>query len=132
MVLMAYLVVWVKIEYLVIFPQNGFLFAFLVFTSNLSTISFSCSRVKESDGSYFETFTALSWQRENWRMEAIQAAEARAEIQPVTEREIDPDDDMERPEDKEELYIDVLYTIANTVGAQVGQVSEFNRSASFN
>jgi BAI1-associated protein 3 len=66
-------------------------------------------------------------------MEAIQAAEARAEIHPVTERELDPDDEMERPEDKEELYIDVLYTIANTVGAQVGQVSEHNiPSASFN
>jgi BAI1-associated protein 3 len=56
-------------------------------------------------------------------MEAEQAAEARAEILPDTEREPDPDDDIERPNEKEQLYIDVLYTIANTVGAQVGQVS---------
>jgi hypothetical protein len=81
-------------------------------------------RVQESDGSYFESFTALSWKRENRRMSAIRAAEANAEKMPTDERENQKEEEGERWEHKEQLYIDVLYTIANTVGCQVpgGQV----------
>lgn len=88
---------------------------------------------QEADGSYFESFTALSWKRENRRLSAIRNAEARAEK--VPEQEFDPqaqqqqlqEDELERPDQKEQLYIDVLYTIANTVGAPApgGQVSFF-------
>lgn len=67
-------------------------------------------------------------------MSAIRNAEARAEK--IPEQEFDPqaqqqqlqEDELERPDQKEQLYIDVLYTIANTVGAPApgGQVSCFN------
>lgn len=39
----------------------------------------------ESDGSYFESFTALSWKRENRRILAVRTAESRAETVPVAE-----------------------------------------------
>lgn len=81
-------------------------------------------RVQETDGSYFESFTALSWKRDNRRFSAIRVSETRAETLPENEREQKPEDDIERPEQLEQLYVDVLYTVANTVGAPApgGQV----------
>lgn len=83
-----------------------------------------CS-VQESDGSFFESFTALSWKRENRRMSAVRAAEARAEALPIEEKDTIKEEEMENDNEKEQLYMDVLYTIANTVGCQVpgGQVN---------
>lgn len=90
--------------------------------------------VQESDGSYFESFTALSWKRENRRMSAIRSAEARAEIVPENEKEppgqgqvhVNEDDSFDNAEQREQLYLDVLHTITNTVGAPApgGQVSD--------
>ncbi|XP_035788394.1 BAI1-associated protein 3-like isoform X4 [Anopheles albimanus] len=77
----------------------------------------SSSGVQENDGSYFESFTALSWKNENRRMSAVRAVETRAEVLPENDSERQPDDDVERSEQKEHLYLDVLYAIANTVGA---------------
>uniref|UniRef100_A0A1B0DQY3 Uncharacterized protein n=1 Tax=Phlebotomus papatasi TaxID=29031 RepID=A0A1B0DQY3_PHLPP len=77
-------------------------------------------RVQETDGSYFESFTALAWKRENRRLSSMRAAEARAETLPENERdmrEAHADEEANRPEHREQLYVDVLYTIANTVGA---------------
>lgn len=101
----------------------GFIFKFFLFFYS----------VQESDGSYFESFTALSWKRENRRMSAIRAAEARAEILPENEKEppgqgqvhVNEDDAFDNPEQREQLYLDVLHTITNTVGAPApgGQVS---------
>lgn len=59
----------------------------------------------------------------------MRAAEARAEIIPDNEREPTTDDDqqpqqqLQHPEQREQLYVDVLYTIANTVGQPGSQVS---------
>lgn len=82
--------------------------------------------VQESDGSFFESFTALSWKRENRRMSAVRAAETRAEAMPLDEKESIREDEIESVEEKEQLYMDVLYTIANTVGCQQpgGQVCD--------
>uniref|UniRef100_A0A8W7P4S1 Uncharacterized protein n=1 Tax=Anopheles coluzzii TaxID=1518534 RepID=A0A8W7P4S1_ANOCL len=77
----------------------------------------SSSGVQENDGSYFESFTALSWKSENRRMSAVRAVETRAEILPENDNDRLLEDDIERSEQKEHLYLDVLYAIANTVGA---------------
>ncbi|XP_053675331.1 BAI1-associated protein 3 [Anopheles nili] len=77
----------------------------------------SSSGVQENDGSYFESFTALSWKNENRRMSAVRAVETRAEILPENDTDRLLEDDIERSEQKEHLYLDVLYAIANTVGA---------------
>uniref|UniRef100_A0A182IW05 Uncharacterized protein n=1 Tax=Anopheles atroparvus TaxID=41427 RepID=A0A182IW05_ANOAO len=84
----------------------------------------SSSGVQENDGSYFESFTALSWKNENRRMSAVRAVETRAEILPENDTDRLLEDDIERSEQKEHLYLDVLYAIANTVGAPApgGQV----------
>jgi BAI1-associated protein 3 len=82
--------------------------------------------VQESDGSFFESFTALSWKRENRRMSAVRAAETRAEQMPLAEKETTlKEDEIETVNEREQLYVDVLYTIANCVGCQQpgGQVS---------
>lgn len=73
--------------------------------------------MQESDGSYFECFTALSWKRENRRMSAVRIAEARAETVPESEKESNIFDGLDKPEQKEQLYLDVLYAISNSVGA---------------
>ena len=42
-------------------------------------------RVQETDGSFFESFTALSWKQENRRLMALQEVEGRAEDPPPSE-----------------------------------------------
>lgn len=75
--------------------------------------------VQESDASFFESFTALSWKRENRRMSAVRAAESRAEKVPIAEKEVVlKEDEIETVNEREQLYVDVLYTIANSVGCQ--------------
>lgn len=51
--------------------------------------------------------------------------ETRAEVLPESETDRLLEDDIERSEQKEHLYLDVLYAIANTVGAPApgGQVT---------
>lgn len=82
--------------------------------------------VQETDGSYFENFTSLGWKRENRRMSATRAAEARAEAHHENEREPPniAEDSIDKQEENEKLYMEVLQTIANTVGAPApgGQV----------
>lgn len=90
-----------------------------------SFLYLSTHSVQETDGSYFESFTALAWKRENRRMSAVRIAETRAETLPENERDPQADEEIaDSPEQKEQLYIDVLYTIANSVGAPApgGQV----------
>lgn len=58
-------------------------------------------------------------------MSSIRAAETRAESLPVDEKESIKEDEIETVNEREQLYMDVLYTIANAVGCQQpgGQVS---------
>lgn len=59
-------------------------------------------------------------------MSATRAAESRAEANPENERDPPaPEESIDRHDDKEKLYVEVLHTIANTVGAPApgGQVS---------
>lgn len=87
--------------------------------------------VQETDGSYFENFTSLGWKRENRRMSATRAAESRAEANPENERDPPaPEESIDRQDEKEKLYVEVLHTIANTVGAPApgGQVNCFTIS----
>lgn len=81
--------------------------------------------IQDTDGSYFESFTALSWKRDHRRYSAVRVSETRAETLPENERDQKLEDDIERPEEQEQLYVDLLYTIANTVGAPApgGQVN---------
>uniref|UniRef100_A0A182R467 Uncharacterized protein n=1 Tax=Anopheles funestus TaxID=62324 RepID=A0A182R467_ANOFN len=91
-----------------------------------SVVSANNNSVQENDGSYFESFTALSWKSENRRLSAVRAVETRAEILPENDNDRLLEDDIERSEQKEHLYLDVLYAIANTVGAPApgGQVGK--------
>lgn len=51
-------------------------------------------------------------------MSSIRAAETRAEAMPVDEKESIKEDEIETVNEREQLYMDVLYTIANSVGCQ--------------
>ncbi|XP_048487474.1 BAI1-associated protein 3 [Plutella xylostella] len=77
------------------------------------------SGVQDTDGSYFENFTAISWRQENRRLAALRLVEARAERAPP------PPADLGLPsvsahlshKEHEHLYNEVLYCIENAVGA---------------
>lgn len=81
--------------------------------------------IQDTDGSYFESFTSLSWKRDNRRLSAIRQAESRAEVLQQNDCDQFIDEEKMRADQKEQLYIEVLYTIANTVGAPApdGQVN---------
>jgi len=52
--------------------------------ASCNSFLFSCS-VQETDGSFFESFTALSWKQENRRLMAMQDIEGREEDPPPSE-----------------------------------------------
>ncbi|XP_029160484.1 BAI1-associated protein 3 isoform X4 [Nylanderia fulva] len=85
------------------------------------------SGVQETDGSFFESFTALSWKQENRRLVVLQEVEARAKEPPPPSRDPISSSHPYRLSKKEieQLYIEVLYTIANTVGASTGQYAHY-------
>ncbi|XP_015609061.1 BAI1-associated protein 3 isoform X2 [Cephus cinctus] len=86
------------------------------------------SGVQETDGSFFESFTALSWKQENRRLMVLQEVEARAEEAPPSSREMNLNTSQGyrlSKKEMEQLYIEVLYTIANTVGASTGQYAHY-------
>ncbi|KAL3275866.1 hypothetical protein HHI36_020605 [Cryptolaemus montrouzieri] len=76
-------------------------------------------RVQDIDGSYFESFTALAWKQENQRQSVLKNAELSASEPPPQEAElgITPIDYSIPQSEKDKLYVEMLYTIANTVGA---------------
>ncbi|CAM1322555.1 BAIAP3 (predicted), partial [Pycnogonum litorale] len=84
-------------------------------------------RVQEADGSFFESFTALSWKQENRRLQSIRKDEANREKPPPEETSID----VSIPEfrvgkrDKEQLYVEVLYTVKYKLGATTGSYSPY-------
>ncbi|XP_053606355.1 BAI1-associated protein 3 isoform X2 [Plodia interpunctella] len=77
------------------------------------------SGVQDTDGSYFESFTALSWRQENRRLAALRLAEARAERPPPAPHELGLPSVSAQLSHKEHehLYTEVLYCIENAVGA---------------
>ncbi|KAL6263237.1 hypothetical protein P5V15_006038, partial [Pogonomyrmex californicus] len=83
--------------------------------------------VQETDGSFFESFTALSWKQENRRLVVLQEVEARAKEPPPPSRDsnLTPQPYRFSKKEMEQLYIEVLYTIANTVGASTGQYAHY-------
>ncbi|XP_046745944.1 BAI1-associated protein 3 isoform X1 [Diprion similis] len=86
------------------------------------------SEVQETDGSFFESFTALSWKQENRRLMVLQEVEGRAEVPPPPSREQVLNSAQNyrlNKKEMEQLYIEVLYTIANTVGASTGQYAHY-------
>ncbi|KAG7211433.1 hypothetical protein KM043_010720 [Ampulex compressa] len=86
------------------------------------------SGVQETDGSFFESFTALSWKQENRRLVVLQEVEARAKEPPPPSRDTSLTSSQayrHTKKEMEQLYIEVLYTIANTVGASTGQYAHY-------
>lgn len=73
--------------------------------------------MQEIDGSYFESFTALAWKQENQRQSALKAAESVATEPPPPEIElgIAPIEYGLPQNEKDKLYVEMLYTIANAV-----------------
>ncbi|XP_032520325.2 BAI1-associated protein 3 [Danaus plexippus] len=98
------------------------------------------SGVQDTDGSYFESFTALSWRQENRRLAALRLAEARAERPPPAPHDLGLPSVSAQLSHKEHehLYTEVLYSIENAVGAPApdgqfgsykGEVIEYARRA---
>ncbi|XP_020709879.1 BAI1-associated protein 3 isoform X2 [Athalia rosae] len=86
------------------------------------------SGVQETDGSFFESFTALSWKQENRRLMVLPEVEGRAEVSPTPQRDQSLNNAQNyrlNKKEMEQLYIEVLYTIANTVGASTGQYAHY-------
>lgn len=83
-------------------------------------ILINCFSVQEIDGSYFESFTALAWKQENLRQSVLKTAEASASDPPPQEGElgITPIDYTAAQNERDKLYIEMLYTIANTVSVK--------------
>ncbi|XP_026316773.1 BAI1-associated protein 3 [Hyposmocoma kahamanoa] len=77
------------------------------------------SGVQDTDGSYFENFTALSWRHENRRLSALRLAEARSERPPPAPHDLGLPSVSAQLSHKEHehLYTEVLYCIENAVGA---------------
>lgn len=77
------------------------------------------SGVQDTDGSYFESFTALSWRQENRRLAALRLVEARAERPPPAPHDLGLPSASAQLSHKEHehLYTEVLYCIENAVGA---------------
>ncbi|XP_039285685.1 BAI1-associated protein 3 isoform X2 [Nilaparvata lugens] len=85
------------------------------------------SGVQETDGSFFESFTALSWKLENRRLLTMKDShhedqppppETSVGVKPPVSHRI-------HTKELEQLYIEVLYTITNKVGASSGQFSHY-------
>ncbi|XP_026676483.1 uncharacterized protein LOC103505354 [Diaphorina citri] len=84
------------------------------------------SGVQETDGSFFESYSALSWKLENRRLMAIH--EVAEDETPPSEVSVGiklPPPFRIQPKEMEALYIEVLYTITNKVGASSGQFSHY-------
>lgn len=77
-------------------------------------------RIQDIDGSYFESFTALAWKQENQRQTVMKEAEASISEAPPHESEfgITPIDHSLPQNEKDKLYVEMLYTIANAVSEE--------------
>ncbi|XP_064617037.1 BAI1-associated protein 3-like [Liolophura sinensis] len=78
--------------------------------------------VQESDGNFFESFTALSWKQENRRLRTATEDEKEASKPPPSELQFSPKPKSHILDKKEFelLYIEVLYTIKHKIGTTTG------------
>lgn len=76
-------------------------------------------RVQDTDGQYFESFTALAWKQENQRQTVLKAAETVAADPPPHEGDLGivAMDYTIHQNEKDKLYVEMLYTIANAVSS---------------
>ncbi|XP_072156728.1 BAI1-associated protein 3 isoform X1 [Bemisia tabaci] len=85
------------------------------------------SGVQETDGQFFEKYTSLIWKLENRRLMAIQ--DVAEEEKPIPDElvlgVIPPSPRRISSKELEQLYIEVLYTITNKVGASSGPYSYY-------
>lgn len=88
-----------------------------VLTSQSAYFFFIPLRVQEIDGSYFESFTSLAWKQQNLRQKILKDTEASISASPPSQNELGiASIDYSLPQnDKDKLYIEMLYTIANSV-----------------
>ncbi|XP_032788446.2 BAI1-associated protein 3 isoform X1 [Daphnia magna] len=75
------------------------------------------SGVQESDGSFFESYTALCWKQENRRLQVM-----REDDQPLVAQPSEGDGRIDSSQfisskEMEQLYVEVLYTIRHKLGA---------------
>ncbi|KAK6630946.1 hypothetical protein RUM44_003118 [Polyplax serrata] len=80
-------------------------------------------RVQETDGSFFESFTALTWKQENRRLLIHQDIEVKNDE--PTGPPGQPSEVKISARDLEHLYVEVLYTIKNKVGVSTGQYAHY-------
>ncbi|XP_077526538.1 BAI1-associated protein 3-like isoform X5 [Haemaphysalis longicornis] len=78
--------------------------------------------VQDSDGGFFEDFTALSWKQENRRLQASREDDADKEkpIPTETELGIAHQEYQINKKEWEELYVEVLYTVEHKLGCSGG------------
>ncbi|PVD39324.1 hypothetical protein C0Q70_01954 [Pomacea canaliculata] len=86
-------------------------------------------RVQESDGSFFENYTALAWRQENKRLRAASEGEKDADKPPPLEIQFAAKPKVHRLSKKEfeMLYIEVLYTVKHKIGATSGSHSPYQQ-----
>lgn len=74
-------------------------------------------RIQDVDGSYFELFTSLAWKQDSQRQNITQSVEKMAGDNPPSENDfqICPIDYSLPQSEKDKLYVEMLYTIANAV-----------------
>ncbi|XP_052791167.1 BAI1-associated protein 3-like isoform X2 [Mya arenaria] len=79
-------------------------------------------KVQESDGNFFENFTALSWRQENKRLRATNEDDRDTSKPPPLENQYAPKPSLHSPSKKEfeMLYVEVLYTIKHKIGITIG------------
>ncbi|XP_041363362.1 BAI1-associated protein 3-like [Gigantopelta aegis] len=83
--------------------------------------------VQESDGNFFESFTALAWRQENKRLRLASVDEKNAEKPTASELQFAAKTKTHQLSKKEFelLYIEVLYTIKHKIGTTASSHSPF-------
>ncbi|KAF0299412.1 BAI1-associated protein 3 [Amphibalanus amphitrite] len=85
----------------------------------------SRSKVQETDGSFFEAFASLPWRQENRRMQSLKEEEEQKDRPPPSEAAagLQPKRVVVSQQERENLYVEVLYTVKHKVGATTSEHS---------
>ncbi|KAK7113155.1 hypothetical protein V1264_012499 [Littorina saxatilis] len=86
-------------------------------------------RVQESDGSFFESYTALAWRQENKRLRAASEGDKEGDKPPPMENQFGKKPKIHKLSRKESetLYIEVLYTVKHKIGTTSGAHSPYQQ-----